>query len=80
MYSSISSKIYIVKKNNEWIQHFFVREIWCEKNKQNLQIRHEPASAARVNQGVEPWVSQQPLASTTSENKQLVIQGGPERE
>jgi hypothetical protein len=29
----------------------------------NLQICHAPASATRVNQGVEPWLSQQPLAS-----------------
>jgi len=28
----------------------------------NLQICHAAASATRVNQGVEPWVLQQPLA------------------
>src|ERR1700756_2394359 len=42
-------------------RHFFWAEI-CEENKQNLQICHVTASATRVNQGVEPWVSQQPLA------------------
>jgi hypothetical protein len=35
----------------------------CEENKQNLQICHAATSAPRVNQGVEPWVSQRPLAS-----------------
>ena len=44
-------------------QHFLVGEIWREENKQNLQIRHVAASTTRVNQGVEPWVLQRPLAS-----------------
>jgi hypothetical protein len=56
MYSSISSKIYIVKKINERISFFWGWD-------QNLQICHAATSATRVNQGVEPWVSQQPLAS-----------------
>jgi hypothetical protein len=62
MYSSISSKTYIVKKINEWTI-FVVGEIWREENKHNLQIRHVAASTPRVNQGVQPWVSQRPLAS-----------------
>jgi len=33
-----------------------------EKRCANRQICHAPASATRVNQGVEPWVSQRPLA------------------
>ena len=37
--------------------------MWREENKHNLQIRHVAASTPRVNQGVEPWVSQRPLAS-----------------
>ena len=65
MYSHISSKIYIVKKINEWTI-FLVGEIWREENKHNLQIRHVAASTTRVNQGVQPWVSQRPLARTPS--------------
>ena len=42
---------------------FKVGEIWREENKHNLQIRHVAASTPRVNQGVQPWVSQRPLAS-----------------
>ena len=65
-YSSISSKIYMVKKIIV-DRHFFWAEI-CEENKQNLQICHVTASATRVNQGVEPWVSQQPLAKLAIRN------------
>jgi aryl-alcohol dehydrogenase-like predicted oxidoreductase len=43
-------------------QHFLVREIRREENKHNLQICHAAASPTRVNQGLEPWVSQRPLA------------------
>ena len=57
MYSIISSKIYIVKKINERISFF------GGGGDQNLQICHAATSATRVNQGVEPWVSQRPLAS-----------------
>jgi len=42
---------------------FKVGEIWREENKHNLQICHVAASTPRVNQGVQPWVSQRPLAS-----------------
>ena len=55
MYPSISSKIYIVKK----IMGGSVFGGWGE----NLQICHAATSATRVNQGVEPWVSQRALAS-----------------
>jgi hypothetical protein len=41
---------------------FKVGEIWREENKHNLQICHVAASTPRVNQGVQPWVSQRPLA------------------
>ncbi len=63
MYSSISSKIYTVKKIMSEPCIFLVGEIWREENKQNLQICHAATSATRVNQGVEPWVLQRPLAS-----------------
>ena len=53
MYSSISSKLYIVKKISEWTIIFLVGEIWREENKQNLQIRHVAALTTRVIQGVE---------------------------
>jgi hypothetical protein len=43
-----------------------VGEIWREENKQNLQIRHVAASTTRVNQGVQPWVLQRPLARPLS--------------
>jgi hypothetical protein len=62
MYSSISSKIYIVKKIVSG-PVFLAGEIWREENRHNLQIRHVAASTPRVNQGVQPWVSQRPLAS-----------------
>ena len=55
MYSTISSKIYIVKKI---MSGSVVLGGWD----QNLQICHAATSAPRVNQGVEPWVSQRPLA------------------
>jgi hypothetical protein len=42
---------------------FLVREIRREENKHNLQICHAAASPTRVNQGLEPWVSQRPLAN-----------------
>jgi CRP-like cAMP-binding protein len=45
------------------VDHFLVGEIWREENEHNLQIRHVAASTPRVNQGVQPWVSQRPLAS-----------------
>jgi hypothetical protein len=41
---------------------FLVGEIWREENKQNLQICHAAAPPTRVNQGLEPWVPQRPLA------------------
>lgn len=41
---------------------FVSRGIWREEYKHNLQIRHVAASTPRVNQGVQPWVSQRPLA------------------
>ena len=56
MYSSISSKLYIVKKIMSGSVFF--------GGGQNLQICHAATSATRVNQGVEPWVSQRPLART----------------
>jgi hypothetical protein len=55
MYSTISSKVYIVKKIMSGSVFFGGRD-------QNLQICHAATSATRVNQGVEPWVSQRPLA------------------
>ena len=55
MYSSISSKIYIVKK-------IMSGSVFFGGWDQNLQICHAATSATRVNQGVEPWVSQRPLA------------------
>src|SRR5580704_5018681 len=58
MYSSISSKIYIVKKIMSGSAFS-----WGVGRDQNLQICHAATSATRVNQGVEPWVSQRPLAS-----------------
>ena len=64
MYSSISSKIYIVKKIMSGPALFFSGgDSGRKENNQNLQIRHVAASTTRVNQGVEPWVSQRPLAS-----------------
>ena len=62
MYSSISSKLYIVKKISEWTI-FLVGKSGGKKDKQNLQIRHVAALTTRVIQGVEPWVSHRPLAS-----------------
>jgi hypothetical protein len=59
MYSSVSSKIYTVKKIMSG-PAFFMGEIWREENKQNLQICHAATSETRVNQGVEPWVLQRP--------------------
>jgi hypothetical protein len=56
MYSSISSKIYIVKK-------IMSGSAFLGRWDQNLQICHAATSATRINQGVEPWVSQRPLAS-----------------
>jgi hypothetical protein len=53
MYSNISSKIYIVKKINEWTI-FLVGEIWREENKHNLQIRHVAASRPASIKGFSP--------------------------
>ena len=39
---------------------------YLQKTTANPQICHAFASATRVNQGVEPWVLQQPLASQVS--------------
>ena len=61
MYSTISSKIYIVKKIMSGSVFFGG---WGE----NLQICHAATSAPRVNQGVEPWVSQRPLTRLTVEH------------
>ena len=55
MYSTISSKIYIVKK-------IMSGSVFFGGWDQNLQICHSATSATRINQGVEPWVSQRPLA------------------
>ena len=71
MYSSISSKIYTVKKIMSGSAFFLVREIWREENKQNLQICHAATSATRVNQGVESWVSQRALARACRKNYTL---------
>jgi hypothetical protein len=50
MYSTISSKICIVKK-------IMSGSVFFGGWDQNLQICHAATSATRVNQGVEPWVS-----------------------
>ena len=62
MYSSISSKIYIVKKIMSGPVFILAGEIWRDEYKQNLQIRHAATSATPVNQGLEPWVLQRPFA------------------
>ena len=46
----------------------------CEENKQNLQICHAATSAPRVNQGVEPWVSQRPLARRVRRPRSLTVE------
>jgi hypothetical protein len=63
MYSTISSKIYIVKK-------IMSGSVFFEGWDQNLPICHAATSATRVNQGVEPWVSQRPLASVVATKTQ----------
>ncbi len=60
MYSSISSKVETVKKK-ELKPAFSLRNLRVKTR--DLQICHAAASATRVNQGVEPWVLHQPLAS-----------------
>ena len=50
-YSTISSKILLVKKITTWELVFLKME-----REANLQIYHAPAPANRVDQGLELWV------------------------
>jgi hypothetical protein len=61
MYSTISSKIETVQGKRVEACILFAGSL--RMRSANLQICHAAASATRVNQGVEPWVLQQPLAS-----------------
>ena len=60
MYSTISSKIETVQGKRVEACILFAGNLRMKSA--NLQICHAAASATRVNQGVAPWVLQQPLA------------------
>jgi hypothetical protein len=74
MYSTISSKIETVQGKRVEACILFAGSL--RMRSANLQICHAAASATRVNQGVEPWVLQQPLASFCLESQKKRIKPG----